>query len=92
MTIFASGQLLEAVGAWGYDENERVSSLADVHDGAVYVGVAGLSLTMLGLLMSVIVAGAARFELLESRWMPVAMGLAVLAAVAFVIGGIIFGY
>ena len=89
---FAAGQLLEAAGAWGYDENERVSLLADVHDVAVYVGVAGLVLTMLGLLMSVIVAGAAHFELLESRWMPVALGFAVLAAVAFVIDGIIFDY
>ena len=90
--ILALGQGLEAVGAFGYDGNRAISSLAVLHGIAVYVGAAGLLLTMLGALLSVVVAAGTRFNLLDSPWFKAGLGLAVVGVVLFLVGGVVFGY
>ena len=47
---------------------------------------------MLGALLSVVVATAARLNLLDSPWFKAGLGLAVVGVVLFVVGGLVFGY
>ena len=90
--ILAVGQGLEGVGAFGYPGNPQISSLEGVHDVAIYIGTAGLLLTMLGAFLSIVVAGAARLNLLDSRWFKAGVVLAVVGVVLFVVGAMVFGY
>ena len=92
LAVFAVGQAFEALGAWGYDGNRRVSGLAQVHDVALQIGTLGLLLTMFAAGGSVAIAGAARFDLLESRWFTAMVVAVIVLVVLFVIGGFIFGY
>lgn len=81
--LFAVGQALEMVGAFWID---------GVHDLALYPATLGLLLTMLGAMSSLVVAAAARLNLLDSRWMPVALAVPVAAVALFVVGAFVFGY
>jgi hypothetical protein len=81
--VFAVGQALEMVGAFWLD---------GVHSLALYPATLGLLLTMLGALSSMVVAAAARLNLLDSRWTRVALVVPVAAVVLFVVGAFVFGY
>lgn len=86
------GQALESAGAFGFSGNRQISRLATLHDVALNVGVAGLLLTMLGAVLTAIVAVAARYNLLETKWLTVGVGIAVAAVILFIIGAFVFGY
>lgn len=85
-------QLLEGLGAFGFDGNDRIGWLAGLHDVGLGVGVLGLLILMFGIGLAVLVGLARRMGWIESRWMPALIGIAVLGVVAFVAGSFIFGY
>lgn len=86
------GQLLEIVGASGYDRDLRVSDLATVHDIGVPFTPVGMVLAFVGAI------GAAGTALLSHagpssrRWIVAGMVLGGVGIVLFVAGGFIFGY
>jgi len=90
--VSATGQALEAAGAFGREDGRFWSRLADLHGAAAYVGAAGLLLTIFGVLSAVVVAAAARTRLLGSRWMHLAWALPGAAVFLFVLGAVVFGY
>jgi len=90
--VTATGQALEAVGAFGREDGRFWSRLADLHGAAMYVGTSGLLLTIFGVLSAAVVATAARTKLLGSRWMHLAWALPGAAVFLFVIGAVVFGY
>lgn len=81
--VFALGQALETAGAIWLDV---------LHGLAQYPAILGVLLTILGGLSSLVIAAAARLNLLDSRWMPVALVVPVAAVVLFVVGAFVFGY
>lgn len=87
--------LLEAIGAFGYGGPagyDAVNGLATVHDIAVPFSPLGIVLAMVGAILSIGVGLAARKGAERSRIVTWAVVLAVVAAVAFVAGGLVFGY
>jgi hypothetical protein len=90
--LWGGGLMIEGIGAYGYDGNDRTSGLAVLHDLGVVIGPFGLVLTMAGAITSVGVDLAARRGAAGSRYFTAAVVLAAVVAVAFVAGGFIFGY
>jgi hypothetical protein len=93
LALFVGSLLIEAVGAYGVDDRDtRINGLAVVHDVAVFIGPLGIALTIAGVITSIGVALAARRGAAESRYVTAAVVLATVAIVAFVAGGVVFGY
>ena len=90
--VSATGQALEAAGAFGREDGRFWSRLADLHGAAAYVGTSGLLLIIFGVLSAAVVAAAARTNLLGSRWMHLAWALPGAAILLFVLGAVVFGY
>lgn len=90
--VSATAQALEAAGAFGREDGRSSSRLADLHAAAAYVGTSGLLLMIFGMLSAVVVAAAARTNVLGSRWMPLAWALPGAAVFLFVVGAVVFGY
>lgn len=92
LLILTIGNALEAVGAYGYEGNTEVSSLARAHAMAIPIGVVGVLLTAFGAVASILTNLAARYGGRDERWLRYAIGVGVAAAALFVLGGLIFGY
>lgn len=93
LSVFGGGLLIEAIGAFGYnDADQQVNGLAVLHDIGVFLGPLGIVLSIAGAITSVGVAVAARRGAAGSRYVTAAVVLAAVAAVAFLAGGLIFGY
>lgn len=93
LAVLSLGQGLEGAGAFGFrGDAEFIPGLAQMHDIGLIIGTVGLLLAMLGGLLTVVVSVAARYDMLNSRWLKVGMAMAVASVVLFVIGGFIFGY
>jgi hypothetical protein len=85
LALFGLAQLVEGVGAFGFRGNDQVNFLATVHDLAL-VGVVGLPVALVGALLWVMLALAARAGVSGSRWVPYALlALAILVFIAYVI-------
>lgn len=92
IAIFLAGQILEAAGAFGYDGYRRVGRLARLHDVGVILGPAGLLLALAGFGLTVLLVFAGRMNILGSRWITYGFIAIILAVIAFLVGGFIFGY
>jgi hypothetical protein len=93
LSLFGGGALIEATGAFGYtDSDRRANDLALLHSVGVAVTPLGIVLTLAGTVTSCAVAVAARRGAADSRYAAAGVVLAAVAAVAFVAGGMIFGY
>ena len=92
LAVIGLALVTEALGAFGYSQSEPVNGLATLHDVAVPLSPVGLVLVMTGTISSVGVHLAARRGAAQSRYLTVAVVLAVASAVAFVAGGMILGY
>ena len=86
------GQLLEALGAFGYPDARPTNALENLHDLGVVVGPLGLVLLIFALVAAGALALGTRLGFRQSRWFGVALGVAAFAAAAFVVGAIVFGY
>ena len=85
LALFGLAQPVEGVGAFGFRGNDQVNFLATVHDLAL-VGVVGLPVALVGALLWVMLALAARAGVSGSRWVPYALlALAILVFIAYVI-------
>lgn len=93
LLLFGGGALVEAVGAFGYNDSDiRTNDLALLHSLGVTVTPLGIVLSIAGTITSWAVAIAARRGVADSRYVTAAVVFAVVAACTFVAGGIIFGY
>lgn len=92
LAIFAIGQIVEAMGAWGYRGDARVGFLAAFHDVGVVVGPIGLLATLGGIVLSAGTAVARRRGGLSSRTMAAALVAAGMVVAAYVIAGILLGF
>ena len=92
LAFLGGGQLIEAIGAFGYDDYDVRNGLAVFHEMGVLIGPLGIVLTMAGAIASFGVALAARRGAAGSHYVSAAVVLAAVAAVAFVVGAVIFGY
>jgi hypothetical protein len=92
LVVLYGGQIVEAIGAFGYRGNVRVSALATIHDVAAVVSPAGMLIVILGAVLTTSVILLARFNKLHSRWTPVVFVGAPVALALFVAGAIIFEY
>lgn len=90
--VFAVGQIVEAIGAFGYRGNARVSSLAALHDVGVVLGPMGLLVTLGGIVVSAGVAVARRRGGLSSRALAAALAAAVAVVATYVVAGIVLGF
>lgn len=90
--MFALAQGVEAVGAFDLDGGQAAPWLDDLHGAAMYPGTVGILLTIFGALSSLLTAAAAKLNLLDSRWMLVALVVPVTAITLFVVGALVFGY
>ena len=90
--VFGVGQLVEAAGAFGFEGDKRVNWLAAVHDFAVALSQVGIIVTVMGALVSATIGFALRGRRTTPRWLLAAIVVGLLGAMAFVIGGIVFGY
>ncbi len=86
------GQLLEAIGAFGYTEDRPTNALENLHDLGVVVGPLGLVLLIFGLVAAGALALGTRLGFRQSRWFGIALAVAAVAAAAFVVGALVFGY
>lgn len=88
------GLVTEAVGAFGYapDQVSRATDLAVFHDIGVALWPVGFVALMAGAIMSGGVGLARRHGAASSRIVTGAVVVALLAVVAFIAGGFIFGY
>ena len=85
LALVGIGQLVEGVGAFGFRGNDQVNFLATVHDLAM-VGLVGVPIALVGALLWVMLALAARLGVDRSRWVPYALlALAILAFIAYVV-------
>ena len=73
---------------WGRPTNP----ITNLHDAGVIVGPLGIVLLIFGLVSTGALALGARLGVRDARWFGFAVALAAVAAAAFVIGGIVFGY
>jgi hypothetical protein len=94
IAVFAAGQLLEALGAFGYEDDGlgTANDLVLFHDLGVALGPAGFVLMLAGVIMSIGVGFAARRGRTDSRPLTVAVVVAIAAVAIFEIGALIFGY
>ncbi len=94
LAVYASGLLIEAVGAFGYRQDgvTKANNLVIVHDIGVAIGPVGFALTVAGAIMSAGLALASRRGAAGSRWLTGAIVVAAVAVLAFAVGGLIFGY
>ena len=92
LSVTLLGQLLEAIGAFGYPDDRPTNALEKLHDLGIVIGPVGLVLLIFALVAAGALALATRFGFRESRWLGVALGVAALAAAAFVVGAFVFGY
>lgn len=90
--LFALAQGVEGVGAFDLNGGRAAPWLDDLHGIAMYPGTLGIVLVVFGALSSLLTVAAAKFNLLDSRWMLVAFLVPVTAVVLFVAGAFIFGY
>ena len=89
---FLAGQLLEVIGACGYDGNEQTSALARLHEVGVVVSPPGLLLALAGAGTALVLAILGRLNLLGSRWVTYGFIGVAAAVILFLVGGLIFGY
>ena len=92
LAVTLIGQSLEAIGAFGYPDNRPTNALENLHNLGVIVGPLGLLLLIFALVAAGALTLGTRLGFRQSRWFGVALGVAALAAGAFVVGAIIFGY
>jgi len=92
LSLTLIGQTLEAVGAFGDTENGPRNALDSLHDLGVIVGPLGILLLIFALVAAGALALANRFGFRETRWFAAGLGVAALAAAAFVVGAFVFGY
>lgn len=90
--VFLAGQILEAAGAFGYSGYRRISDLVRLHDVGVILGPAGLLLAIAGLGLTVVLVLAERMNILGSRWITYGFIAVVVTVIAFLVGGMLFGY
>lgn len=90
LVTFGVGQVIEAVGAFGYSGYERTNALATLHDGGVFVGLVGLLALLAGVALSAFTAVASRLGRRPSGGVVLAAGVAVV--VLYVTAGIVFGF
>lgn len=90
--IFLAGQILEVVGAFGYQGYRRVGGIARLHDVGAVLGPAGLLLAMAGTGLTLVLQLGSRMNLLGSRWVTYGFLVIASAVIAFLIGGFVFGY
>ncbi len=90
--VFLAGQILEAAGAFGYSGYRRIGGLARLHDVGVILGPAGLLLALAGFGLTVVLVVAERMNILGSRWITYGFIAVIVAVIAFLLGGLIFGY
>ena len=89
---FGVGQVVEALGAFGYSGYERVNALAALHDGGAFVSVLGLLTVLAGTALSAFAAVACRRGLDSSGTLILAAGAAVVVVSLYVTAGIVFGF
>ncbi len=92
LALFGVGQIVEAVGAFGYSGNTRVSNLALVHDVGVVLSPVGLLVTLAGATASGFVTVAGRHGELKRSTVKVGVIAAVAVVVAYVVAGIVLGF
>jgi hypothetical protein len=92
LAVVVVGQLLEVIGASGYDGDDRVSGLATVHDVGVPLTPVGMVFAFLGAVGSVAALLLAHSRPDSRRWVIGGMVLAGVGATVFIVGGIVFGY
>ncbi len=92
VAIFATGQIVEAAGAFGYSGNARVSSISRLHDVGVLLSPVGLLVTLAGLTSSVFVGVSRRRGAVKPSTIAVAVLVAVVVVVTYVVAGILFGF
>ncbi|MGI8874140.1 MAG: hypothetical protein ACR2KP_07410 [Egibacteraceae bacterium] len=90
LVIFGVGQVIEAVGAFGYSGYERTNVLAALHDGGVFVGLLGVLGSLAGVALSAFTAVATRLGRRPSGGVVLAAAVAVV--VLYVTAGIVFGF
>jgi uncharacterized membrane protein YidH (DUF202 family) len=86
--------VVEAVGAFGYaaDQISEANDLSVLHDIGVTLSPVGLVALMAGAIMSGGVGLARRRGAASSRIVTGSVVVALVAVIAFIAGGIIFGY
>jgi hypothetical protein len=85
LALFGIGQLVEGVGAFGLRGDDRVNFLATAHDLGL-VGFVGVPIALVGALLWVMLAVAARLGVARSRWVSYTLlALAILAFIAYVV-------
>lgn len=89
---FLLGQLLEVIGAFGYDANTQTSALARLHEVGVLVSPIGLLLAVAGAGGATALGVLGRLNLLGSRWVTYGFITVAAAVILFLLGGLIFGY
>lgn len=92
LAIFAVGQFVEAVGAFGYRGDARVSNVAALHDVGVLLGPIGLLTTLAGIVWSAVTAVGRRRGSLRSRPPAIALVAAGVVALAYVVAGVLLGF
>ena len=92
LAITLIGQTLEAIGALGDTENGPRDAFDGLHDLGIIIGPLGILLLIFALVAAGALALANRFGFRETRWFGAGLGVAALAAAAFVIGALAFGY
>ncbi len=92
MVITVTGQLFEAIGAFGYPDNGPTNWLQNVHDAGVVIGPLGIVLLIFALIATGALLIGTRLGFRESRWFGITLVVAAVAAAMFVIGAFIFGY
>lgn len=92
--IAGAGQLTEAIGAFGFttDGFGPANGLAVLHDAAVVVSPIGIVLLLVGGSLTAGVLLARRRAATGSRTLSIAAVVGVAGAVAFMVGGMVFGY
>jgi hypothetical protein len=94
LAIAGVGLVTEGVGAFGYatDQPPEANGLTVLHDVGVAVWPIGFSAVMAGVIMSVGVGLARRRGAASTGIVTGFAVVAVVAVVAFIVGGVIFGY
>ena len=92
LVFFALGQIVEAAGGFGYKGNTRVSGWARLHDVGVLLSSVALLVVLAGVAWGIFVAVARRRGALKPSTLKAAVLVAVAAAVAYVVAGIVLGF